>query len=47
MILFPDASNCITNDPDFHVICLHPAVLQNVLVGLSNVRGDHWERNNK
>ena len=44
---FTDTTKCVTNAEDFLTLCLHKAVLQNVLVGLSNVRGDHWERNNR
>lgn len=47
MFCFTDGSNCVTNAEDFNTLCLNRAVLRNVLVGLSNVRGDYWDRDNK
>ena len=41
-IIFSGSDNCITNNEDFATVCLHPAVLRNVLVCLNNVRGDDW-----
>jgi hypothetical protein len=45
--VFTDGTNCVTNAEDFQTLCLNPVVLRNVLVGLSNVHGDHWDRENK
>ena len=33
-----DSTDCITNNPDFRVLCLKQIVLRNVLITLNNVR---------
>ena len=36
-------TTCVTNHADFPVLCLHPAVVRNVLVNLMNTRADNWD----
>ena len=45
IVLVPvvDSTECITNNPDFKLLCLTPIVLRNVIITLNNVRADGWE----
>ena len=45
MHLIPKNIGCITESQDFETLCTNKAILENVLVGLHEARGDYLEEN--